>query len=174
MITCQTVVSGLEYGEQPNPYRSLAMDKSHPYETQIFHIIQSPVASPAAGSPCTITVPDNCRFQLQTLYAWFTSDATVIARMVYVYINDGINVYQIASARRAQINSLTYYYFYSAGSQIVPGISGTEPITTSSLGHEIILLSPATIVLTARDIQAADQFSRITYTLKIWRSIDQI
>lgn len=150
------------------------MSNRHPFDTAIFDLYRDRPAAPNPGFTYQIPMPDNCRFQLQTLWVRLVTNAGLSTRLLYLFINDGATIIQFAYPRRSQALNSTLDYYFSAGSQFWPAPAVIDPFNWQGLGHEIILAPPATLQIGVLAMDAGDQLSNLSYSLKIWRDVPQL
>lgn len=127
-------------------------------------------ASPAAGSPLNTTVPGGELWRLMAIRFVFTASAAVATRVPKLAINDqdGNEFIRLAGNGTVTANGAALAQWVR-----IPGLaySGGDGSLVTSL-PELFIPSQWTIVLTATNIQAADQLSSIRMWFEIAKDGD--
>lgn len=127
-------------------------------------------ATPAAGADVSETVPTNARYRLVSFRCQLNTSAAVANRQVRFVLDDGTTIFYSAYASNQQAaNTIAVYEF-------VPGGPAAYSITGSSTSVDAQVPAPAGAPLftgfrirTVTDaLQAADQFSIVSYEVEEW------
>lgn len=144
------------------------MHTRHPFDIATFKLAYAHPANPAAGEGYAIPIPVNCRIEITSADFTFTSGAAVADRLVYVAPSVAAAPNQHFNSPRIQVaNAATNYHFFTGA----PAEAGLAPVpleVTAPLGVSCIFDNLTAIIITAQNIQAADQFSNLFIWYRIW------
>lgn len=122
--------------------------------------------NPAAGATIAETVPDNARWELQSLRIILTTDATVANRQIVIILGDAIRTLLQIIGSATQPASTTYTYECAQGMPFTGALAQT--IVPLPLPRAFELGPTDRILVGGFNLQAGDDFAAPVLRIREW------
>lgn len=122
---------------------------------------------PVAGALLTWACPDNAVVQVVALKLHFTTDATVIDRLVEVYISDGGVFIPATPAAIVQPATKAWTYFFTMGIAPLDVTAATAEVY-QPLGCCYQLEKGSSLIVNANNMTPTDQISAVKIRYFLW------
>ena len=146
------------------------MSIRHPYDRSVHAIHYDAYPDPAAGVGYIILLPEMSRIQIVSVEFTLTTAIAVADRFVYVAPSTLPQEHLHLYAERNQAASLAFLY---SGYMGAPNENGIAPLATRvriPLGVDLIFDNVDSIIITADNLQAADQFTNLYIYYNYWHT----
>lgn len=121
---------------------------------------------PGAGANLSETVPTGARWEIVSVYATFTTSATVATRVVSIIVDDGTNNLHAMSPQQTQTASQSIAYSVSQVSSA--GFSNSDNKYAVPLPEGLRLGAGFRFRSSVNNLQAGDQFGAPQLLIKEW------